>query len=148
MQFLFGVWVLPEEYWLWFRWCVRPCQHRLVRGFQHDSQCSTCSFSTLAWSRLLVFSWCRQPNVTHSHLHAVRGRLPSYYFRGWLVLSTMMVQVVCYGFFWEIPSGNVPVFSAIWFDNGYSLRQLTRSCRTRVLLTCPLLCWTIWSRQF
>ena len=27
------------------------------------------------------------------------------------------------------------------------LRQLTRSCRTRVL-TCPLLCWTVWSRQF
>ena len=26
-------------------------------------------------------------------------------------------------------------------------RQLTRSCRTRVL-TCPLLCWTVWSRQF
>ena len=59
-------------------------------------------------------------DATHSHLHAVRGRLPSYFhFRGWLVLSTMMVQVVCYGIFWEIPSGNVPVFSAIWFDNGY-----------------------------
>ena len=23
------------------------------------------------------------------------------------------------GVFWEIPSGNVPVFSAIWFDSGY-----------------------------
>ena len=31
----------------------------------------------------------------------------------------MMVQVVCYGIFLEIPSGNVPVFSAIWFDNGF-----------------------------
>ena len=31
----------------------------------------------------------------------------------------MMVQVVCYGIFCEIPSGNVPVFSAIWFDNGH-----------------------------
>ena len=32
-----------------------------------------------------------QPSVTHSHLHAVRGRLPSYFHvRGWLVLSTGM----------------------------------------------------------
>ena len=31
----------------------------------------------------------------------------------------MMVQVVCYVNFWEIPSGNVPVISAIWFDSGY-----------------------------
>ena len=39
--------------------------------------CSSFHISTLSWSRLLVSFWCRQPSMTHSHLLAVRGRLPS-----------------------------------------------------------------------
>ena len=31
------------------------------------------------------------------------------------------------GVFWEIPSGNVPLFCAIWYDSGYTLRQFTVS---------------------
>ena len=90
--------------------------------------------------------WCRQPNATHSHLHAVRGRLPSssyFYFRGWLVLSAMMVQVVSFGIFWEIPSGNVPVFSAIWFGNGYMFASAHE-----VLLDKGVDMSVVWSRQF
>ena len=51
------------------------------------------AFPSRPWlkSRLLVLFWCRQPCATHSFLHAVRGRLASYfYFRGWLVLSTRL----------------------------------------------------------
>ena len=38
-------------------------------------------------------------------------------------------RVLLCGVFWEIPSGNVPVSCAIWFDSGYSLRQFTVSVR-------------------
>ena len=44
----------------------------------------------------------------------------SYFFR--LVASRVQVCRV----FWEIPSGNVPVLSTIWYDSGYS-RQFTVS---------------------
>ena len=45
-----------------------------------------------------------------------------HYFYGSSFLATtcsMSFWSTRYGIFWEIPSGNVPVFSAIWFDSGY-----------------------------
>ena len=35
-----------------------------------------------------------------------------------LLVSSRPLAQLC-GVFWEIPSGNVPVFSAIFFDSGY-----------------------------
>ena len=42
--------------------------------------------------------------------------------RAWYLAATCSVLVLpdcCSEFFWELTSGFIPVFSAIWFDNGY-----------------------------
>ena len=51
----------------------------------------------------------------------------SYVARGHYFYGSSFLAATCsmsfwstgYGIFWEIPSGNVPVFSAIWLDSGY-----------------------------
>ena len=60
--------------------------------------------------------------VTKSVAHAVRTWKPGLSTSHWYLAATCSVFVLpdcCGGFFWELTSGFIPVFSANWFDNGY-----------------------------
>ena len=118
MQFLFGVWVLSEKYRLFATLVSVVCTPLSASsGFAAFNMTHAVPHVFLLDSGLESIARVVLTRHTAIFMQSEEGfhRI----FRGWLVLSTMMVQVVCHGIFWEIPSGNVPVFSATWFDNGY-----------------------------
>ena len=60
--------------------------------------------------------------VTKSVARAVRTWIPGLSTSHWYLAATCSVLVLpdcCGGFFWELTSGFISVFSAIWFDNRY-----------------------------
>ena len=60
--------------------------------------------------------------MTKSVSRAVRTWKPGLSASHWYLTAASSVFVLpdcCGGFFWELTSGFIPVFSAVWFDNGY-----------------------------
>ena len=60
--------------------------------------------------------------MTKSAARAVRTWKPGLSTSHWYLAATCSMLVLpdcCGGFFWELTSGFISVFRAIWFDNGY-----------------------------